>query len=149
MTFLETLFGLSADLAYDPAYDQPTVQAAVLQALTETYSFANRTFGQGVSADEVSAVIQAVPGVVAVNVTQIQPGPTSAAGDLASEGTFSLSTFKSWLSQQVTGLPRPNSGSNLLICPYIPVASSQGLPQPAEILVLDPNPNNVALGVMS
>jgi hypothetical protein len=149
MTFLETLFGLSADLAYDPAYDQPTVQAAVLQALTETYSFANRTFGQGVSADEVSAVIQAVPGVVAVNVTEIQPGPTSAAGDLASQGTFSISTFNSWLSQQVTNLPRPASGSNLRICPYIPVASSQGLPQPAEILVLDPNPNNVVLGVMS
>lgn len=148
-TFLETLFGLSADLAYDPAYDRPTVQAAVLQALSETYSFANRTFGQGVSADEVSAVIQAVPGVVAINVTEIQPGPTSAAGDLASEGTFSLSMFNSWLSKQVTDLQRPNSGSHLRICPYIPVATYHGLPEPAEILVLDPNPNNVVLGVMS
>jgi hypothetical protein len=148
-TFLETLFGLAADLAYDPAYDQPAVQAAVLQALTETYSFANRTFGQGVSADEVSAVIQAVPGVVAVNVTEVQPGPTSAAGDLASEGTFSLSTFNSWLSQQVTDFERPNSGSPFRICPYVPVATSGNLPQPAEILVLDPDPNNVVLGVMS
>ena len=123
-------------------------QAAVLQALTETYSFANRSFGQGVSADEVAAVIQAVRGVVAVNVTGLQAGPTSAAGDLASEGTFSLSTFNSWLSQQVTDLERPGSGSNLRICPYVPAAASRSLPQAAEILVLDPNPKNVVLGVM-
>ncbi len=83
VTFLETLFGLSADLAYDPAFNQPAVEAAVLQALAETYSFANRSFGQGVSADEVAAVIQAVRGVVAVNVAGLQAGPTSAAGDLA------------------------------------------------------------------
>ena len=149
VTFLETLFGLSADLAYDPAYNQPAVQAAALQALIETYSFANRSFGQGVSADEVAAVIQAVPGVVAVNVTGLEAGPTSAAGDLASEGTFSLSTFNSWLSQQVTDLERPGSGSNLRICPYVPSAASQTLPQAAEVLVLDPNPKNVVLGVMS
>lgn len=149
MSFLETLFGLSANLAYDPAYDQPAVQAAVLQALTDSYSFANRTFGQGISADEVSAIIQAVPGVVAVNVTGILPGPTSAGGDLASEGTFSLSTFTNWLSQQVKNLQRPNSGSPLRICPFVPVASSKGMPLPAEILVLDPNPNNIVLGTMS
>jgi len=149
VTFLETLFGLSADVAYDPRYNQPAVQAAVLQALTETYSFANRSFGQGVSADEVAALIQAVPGVVAVNVTGLHAGPTSAAGDLASAGTFSLSTFNSWLSQQVTVLERPGSGSNLRISPYVPAAASQSLPLPAELLVLDPNPKNVVLGVMS
>jgi predicted phage baseplate assembly protein len=149
VTFLETLFGLSAAISYDPAYDQPTVRAAVLQALTTTYNFTNRAFGQGVSADEVAAVMQAVPGVIAVNVISLNVGPTSAAGDLASEGKFSITMFNSWLTQQVTVLPRPNSGSNLRICPYIPLATSQGLPQAAEVLVLDPNPNNVVLGVMS
>jgi hypothetical protein len=149
VTFLETLFGLSADVAYDPAYSQPAVQAAVFQALTENYSFHNRSFGQGVSADEVAAVIQAVPGVVAVNVSGLRAGPTSAAGDLASEGSFSLSTFNSWLAQQVADLPRPDCESNLRICPYIPVAGSQGLPRAAEILVIDPDPKNVVLGVMS
>ena len=148
-TFLETLFGLSADIAYDPAYDQRAVQAAALQTLAKTYSFANRTFGQGLSSDEICAVLQAVPGVIAVNVTSIRLGPTSAAGDLAGEGAFSLSGFNSWLSQQVTGLPRQSSGSALRVCPYVPVATLQGLPQAAEILVLDPNPNNVILGVMS
>ncbi|MEI4884376.1 hypothetical protein, partial [Klebsiella pneumoniae] len=70
VTFLETLFGLQADLAYDPAYDAKAVKAAVRQALQTEYSFANRTFGQGVSGDEVAALIQVVPGVIAVNVKQ-------------------------------------------------------------------------------
>jgi hypothetical protein len=147
-TFLETLFGLSADIAFDPAFDQPTVQAAVLETLAESYSFANRTFGQAVSADEICAVIQAVAGVLAVNVTALQPGPTSRAGDLAGEGTFSLSTFNSWLSQQVN-VQRPSSGATMQIVPYVPVATSQSLPQAAEILVLDPDPSKVILGVMS
>ena len=78
-SFLETLFGLSADIAYDPAYDQPTVHAQILQTLSEAYSFANRTFGQGVSVDEVAAIIQKVPGVSAVNVIEIHSIATSAA----------------------------------------------------------------------
>ena len=53
LSFLETLFGLSADVLYDPAYDRPTVNAQVQQTLAQTYSFANRSFGQGVLADEL------------------------------------------------------------------------------------------------
>jgi uncharacterized phage protein gp47/JayE len=146
-SFLETLFGLSAELAYDPAYDQPSVQAAVQEMLATNYSFTNRTFGQGVTADEVAADIQGVPGVVAVNVSSITPGATSAAGDLAGEGTFSIAEYINWLSQQVP-LPRPPSPSPLIICPYMPVATPQSAPYPAEILVLDPNPVNVSLGIM-
>jgi hypothetical protein len=148
-SFLETLFGLTANLAYDPAFDASTVQNQVLQTLYQTYSFASRTFGQGVSADEVATLIQAVPGVVAVNVTNLSVGATSAAGDLAGEpGGFSISNYNNWLSQTVPPLPRPGSGSPNQICPYLPVPSSQSLPQPAEILVLDPDPSQVILGVM-
>ena len=148
-SFLETLFGLSADLKYDPAYDQPTVQAQVLQALSQSYGFEKRTFGQGVSVDEVAAVIQAVPGVVAVNVKEIHIVATSAAGDLASEaGGFSLSKLNNWMAQQVT-LDRPHSDSPTRIYPYLPVANPKSLPQPAEILVLDPDPSSVVLGDMS
>jgi hypothetical protein len=150
-TFIETLFGLTADLAYDPACDQPTVEAQVMQTLTTTYSFANRTFGQGVSTDEVAAVIQAVPGVVAVNVTSLSATASSTAGDLASEGaTFSLSRYTAWLGQSVSvSRPVPAPGSPPRICAYVPVAISQGLPQAAEILVLDPTPGQVVLGIMS
>jgi len=149
LTFLETLFGLSADLKYDLSYDQLTVKAQVMQTLSTNYGFANRTFGQGVSGDEVASIIQAVPGVVAVNVTGIGPFVTSAAGDLASEGaSFSVSRYNAWLAQKVP-VSRPASGSLMQICPHVPVATAQGLPQAAEILVLDPNPGQVVLGVMS
>jgi len=149
VSFLETLFQLSADVQYDQAFSQPAVRAQVLQTLSQTYSFANRTFGQGVSVDEVATVIQDVPGVVAVNVTNLQVVATSAAGDLASQGgAFTITKLNNWLLQHITPpLPRPSDPNR--ICPYLPIPSLTALPQPAEILVLDPDPGAVTLGVMS
>lgn len=148
-SFLETLFQLSADVKYDPAYDQPTVQAGVLDALSTTYSFANRTFGEGVSADEVASVMQSVPGVVAVNVKTLTRGATSTAGDLAGGGTFSIARLNAWLAQRETSFTPPFSDSPTRICAYVPVPSLTSVPFPAEILVLDPDPSAVTLGVMS
>jgi hypothetical protein len=149
VSFLETLFSLTAYLKYDPAYDAPTVRNDVLEALYGAYSFEARTFGQGVSVDEVATLIQGVPGVMAVNVTNLAVVATSAGGDLAgTPGGFTLSNYSNWLSRQVPSLPRPASGSPTRICPYLPVASRHGLPAPAEISVLDPDPSQVVLGVM-
>jgi hypothetical protein len=121
----------------------------VLAQLRETYSFANRTFGQGVSADEIAALLQGVPGVIAVNVTKLAVHATSPAGDIGSGG-YSVSAYNAWLAQALTTpLPRPQSASNTRICPYVPIGSPQALPEPGEILVLDPNPAYVTLGVMS
>jgi predicted phage baseplate assembly protein len=148
-SFLETLFGLSADVRYDSAFDARKVKAQVRNALAQTYSFQQRTFGQGVSVDEVATVIQNVQGVVAVNVKEIHPVATSAAGDLAGfTGGFSIASLNDWIAQKVT-LPRPFSDSPTRICAFLPVASVSALPQPAEILVLDPDPSSVVLGVMS
>jgi predicted phage baseplate assembly protein len=146
-SFLETLFGLSAEIKYDPAYDAKAVKQRVLDQLRQSYSFTARTFGQGVSADEIAAVIQNVPGVIACNVTSLKLGQTSKAGDLSSAG-WSTYAYQQWLMQPVP-LVRPGSGSPTRICAYLPVASPDKLPDPAEILVLDPNPKNVALGVLS
>jgi predicted phage baseplate assembly protein len=148
LSFLETLFQISADVKYDPKYDQPTVQAAVLEALSNTYSFANRTFGEGVSADEVASVMQAVPGVVAVNVTGLSRFATSTAGDLAGGGAFSIAKLNAWLAQKIT-YTLPTSDSPTRICAFLPVPSLTSVPLPAEILVLDPDPHAVTLGVMS
>jgi predicted phage baseplate assembly protein len=147
-SFVETLFGLSADVRYDPSYNQPAVQAQVLQTLSNIYSFAERNFGQNVTADEISTVIQNVPGVIAVNVTGLNVVASSTAGDLAglSKG-FSLSTWNSWIAQQVS-IPRPSAESAGSIEAYLPTANPQALPLPAEILVLDPDPGSVILGVM-
>ncbi len=147
-TFIETLFGLSADLRYDPAYQQATVMTEVLQTLSTAYGFAERTFGKGVSLDEISAVIQSVPGVLAVKVKGITPGLSSTAGDLAGlSNGFSLSTWNSWAAQQIS-VPRTYTDSANIIPAHVPVASTQSLPLPAEILVLDPRPGSVVLGVM-
>ena len=43
--------------------------------LRQNYSFNTRTFGQGVSTDEIAAFIQDVPGVIAVNVTGLTARP--------------------------------------------------------------------------
>jgi len=148
-SFLETLFTLAADLKYDPAYDPGLAETAVRQALAGTFSFAARTFGQSVSMDEVCSVIQAVPGIIAVNITKLEPLVTSAAGDLSADaGHLTVTALNNWMSQQVI-LPRPFSDSPTRICGYLPVASLQSLPKPAEILVLHPDPAKVKLGAMS
>jgi hypothetical protein len=147
VSFWETLFGLKADLTYDPAYSVDAVNAAVMALLNATYSFANRTFGQGVSGDELAALIQGVTGVVAVNVTSVKVIATSAAGDLGSAG-YSVANWQNWIQQQ-KHLKRPRSGSPSAICPYIPIPKLHRLPDPAEILVISPNPTDVVLGVMS
>jgi hypothetical protein len=147
-SYIETLFGFSAEVLYDPAYDQPTVKANIQQTLATAYGFAQRSFGQGVSADAIAATIQNIAGVIAVNVTGLTAGPSSKGGDLMSlTGGFTVSNWNSWMSQQVT-VPRPYSDTSTRICPYLPVASTQGQPLPAEILVLDPAPTAVTLGVM-
>ncbi|MFP3556878.1 putative baseplate assembly protein [Paraburkholderia sp. SIMBA_049] len=148
-TFYETTFRLCADLAYDPARDAETVRAAVLAALRQTYGFASRSFGQGVSGDEIAALIQRVPGVIAVNVKKLEVVATSSAGDLASAG-YSVQAYNAWMKQALTDpLPRPCMGSPMHICPYVPVARPGVPPSPAEILVLDPDPKQVMLGVLT
>jgi predicted phage baseplate assembly protein len=147
-SFVETLFGLSANLTYDPAYQIPLVQAQVQQCLATSFGFASRKFGQGVSADQITAVIQAVPGVIAVNVAGVMTGASSYGGDLASEGaSYSLSRYIQWQSQPATVI-RPAAPGPNHICPYIPSPSTTGLPMAAEILVLDPRPGQVTLGTM-
>jgi hypothetical protein len=146
-SFLETLFSFNADIKYDPDYDAKAVKQNVLDQLRQSYSFGARTFGQSVSADEIAAFIQAVPGVLACNVTSLLLGPTSKAGDLGSSG-WSIYAYQQWLMQEVP-LDRPGPGSPTRICAYLPVASPDKLPDPAEILVLDPDPKSVVLGVLA
>ena len=146
VSFLETLFRFEADIAYDPAYDPKAVQAAVTASLTQNYSFAARSFGQGVSTGEIAALIQGIPGVIGVNVTKLKIVATSGAGDL-NAGNYSVSSYYNWLAQKVH-VKRPKSGSPTRICPYVPVANPKHLPKPAEILVIDPDPKSIVLGTL-
>jgi hypothetical protein len=144
-SFLETLFRISASVRYDPAFDSNAVNAAITTLLYDTYSFAARSFGQGVSSDEVAALLQTVPGVIAVNVTSVKVFATSAAGDLGT--SYSVSAWNTWIAQKVH-LQRAHAGAGR-ICPYLPVPRRHHPPKPAEILVLDPSPSGLTLGVMA
>ncbi|HEY2472703.1 MAG TPA: baseplate J/gp47 family protein, partial [Terracidiphilus sp.] len=146
VSFLETLFSIRANVAYNPDYNSDQVKARIVDSLRTTYSFSNRGFGQGVGADEIAALIQNIEGVVAVTVAAITLGPTSKAGDLAA-ANWSLYAYDQWLSQTVT-VNRLSSGDPNRICPWIPVATPGDLPIGAEILVLDPGPNAILLGVL-
>jgi hypothetical protein len=148
-SYYETTFGLKANILYDSAYSQPAVQAAILALLQSTYCFAKRGFGQGVTNDEIAALIQSVPGVIAVNVINLKIIGSSNAGDIGSSA-YSVAAYYAWQATLLSPpLPRPCTKVGNGICPYIPVPSLTQLPAAAEILVLDPDPSNVTLGTIS
>jgi predicted phage baseplate assembly protein len=65
------LFRLAASLKIDSTYLPEKVLEQAEQKVRDTFSFAARAFGQPVHLSEVIAVLQSVPGVVAVNVTAL------------------------------------------------------------------------------
>ncbi|HEY3757404.1 MAG TPA: hypothetical protein VGL42_14730 [Opitutaceae bacterium] len=149
-TYIETLFTITANVQYDPGYQQPVVEAQIRSTLASTFNFASRAFGQGVSYDEVSTVIQNVPGVIAVNVVSLGRGDSSSGGDIGQAGAPTVSQWNLWLGGIVNPpLVRPyNDPANGLCC-YLPVPSPGAVPWPAEVLVLDPRPSGVVLGLMT
>jgi hypothetical protein len=87
--------------------------------------------------------------VVGVNVTGLQRTDSSTGGDLANlDGFSTISELHQWLAQSIA-LKRPFADPPNLLCAFLPVANPKALPQPAEILVIDPQPGAVILGVMS
>lgn len=149
-SFIETLFGFTANVKYDPRYQQSAVTAQIQATLAATFGFAQRDFGQGVTVDEISTVIQNVRGVIAVTVipASLQVTASSLAGDLAGLAAgFSVASWKNWVQQSIY-VPRPPAPPNG-IAAYVPVANAQYSPLPAEILVIDPDPSAVTLGVLS
>ena len=65
VNYRDARFATRIAVKVDAAYEADPVLAAVSDVLTAAFSFARRAFGQTVSVDEVSAVAQAVAGVVA------------------------------------------------------------------------------------
>ncbi len=70
-SFTPKSFSLSARVLYDDAYDWDDVKSELEDTLEETYSFAERQFGQAVSAAELLAVMHEVDGVVAVDLDEL------------------------------------------------------------------------------
>ncbi|MDX1530745.1 MAG: putative baseplate assembly protein, partial [Rhodothermales bacterium] len=67
-TYAPLLFGVEARVLVDEAHIEADVLAAVEAALAGEFAFEERAFGQAVTASEVLAAMQAVEGVVAVDL---------------------------------------------------------------------------------
>jgi Baseplate J-like protein len=70
-TFTARPFVLEASVAIDPAYDSDEVSAKLNAALSATFSFAARDFGQAVTSSDIYQASQAVAGVVGVDITKL------------------------------------------------------------------------------
>lgn len=114
-------FRLKANLQVHPDNLPPKVLVAVESRLRDRFSFQARSFGQAVTYSEVVAVMQNVPGVVAVDLDEFyraESVPTSSQVPI--------------LNQQLdAAMPRPDGDA----------------PFPAELLMLDPRP--ITLSLMS
>jgi hypothetical protein len=81
------LFNITATIIIDTTdYVEATVHAQVVSTITAYFAFGKRSFAQPVTAAEVVATIQAVPGVVAVDLTQLYrdddpTGPSQTSPD--------------------------------------------------------------------
>jgi predicted phage baseplate assembly protein len=67
-TYSLILFRLAARVKVDPDNPPDQVLRAVEQAVVAHFSFDARSFGQGVTLEEITAVMQAVPGVVTLHI---------------------------------------------------------------------------------
>jgi Baseplate J-like protein len=74
LTCRQSTFRLGIRVKGDPDYGIATVLDAVETALRDAFSFDRRGLGQPVQGSEVIAVAQAVPGVVAVDLTRLYGG---------------------------------------------------------------------------
>ena len=107
-------FRLRAAVNVDEAFEVDRVLEACGEALRSSFSFAARHFGQQVSVDEIAAVLHRVPGVRAANVLELY---------------------------------RPDAGGPPRVDPRLfarlPDAFLDALPNPAELLTLEPGPVRV------
>jgi hypothetical protein len=109
-SYTPVMFEIAASVRIDSVnYAADEVRARVWQALSMTFSFAQRDLGQGVAQSEIVAIIQNTAGVVAVEITAFQ-----RSGDAP-----------------VTPLPTVLRAAS-------PAAGGNTTPQAAEMLLLDP-----------
>lgn len=139
-TYRPAFFKLAARVKVDSDYQTDQVLAAVEKALRSAFSFDARAFGQPVTQSEVIAIMQAVAGVVAVDLYKLyrsdgfmfyRPATT------ASHHPIIIDFFRPWFMNQL----------NNILPAATPQAGSDGQVRAAELLTLDPAPL-YDLGVM-
>jgi hypothetical protein len=134
-------FRFAGKVKVDPAYQPSLVLAAVELALRTQFAFAARAFGQPVMLSEVIAVVQAVPGVVAVTVDKLYRTDEFIALHPAASPPILL--VKKGTVFQFEAL----SLLNARLLAALPETLEDGTVAAAELLTLDPAPLE-ELGVM-
>ena len=71
VSYQKALFRITGKIKVDPDYEAEKVLAAANDTLRDAFSFAKRQFGQPVNLSEVIALVQAVAGVVAVDIDSL------------------------------------------------------------------------------
>ena len=117
----QSTFRIGLKVKCDPDYEAAKVLSAVETALRDHFSFDTRELGQPVQQSDVIATTQAVPGVVAVDLTRLYGGTQPP-------------------QQTVVSLQVRLLASRLRV--------ENGVALPAELLTLDPAPFD-ELGVMA
>jgi Baseplate J-like protein/Repeat of unknown function (DUF346) len=110
--FQPLTFNLTAGVLIDqPRYQASAVMSAVTSALTNAFAFSQRSFAQPVTAAEILELIQSIPGVIAVDLTQL------------------------YFTSDATG---PNQTEPLPFLTALPARFASGAIQPAQLLLLNP-----------
>lgn len=104
-TFALRYFDAAAQVVLDSAFQAVTVLEAAQRRLEEHFAFERRAFGQPVSAAEVIAVVQAVPGIVAVDLDVLRPTPAEEDPDAPPQVEPQLRARRAHLT--ATGLVAP------------------------------------------
>ncbi len=144
-------FTIEADILIDPRYLAEEVLAEVEASLQNTFSFENRDFGQPVTAAEVLSFMQAVEGVVAVDLNRLELDPASTTArecviplpsKMRSMPRFPIFKFKPWIPHI-----RPSAGSvsPTAILPSKRARVQDGKILLAELLLLNPDPEGITL----
>jgi predicted phage baseplate assembly protein len=121
LSYRPAYFQLAGNVGVDRAYESGSVLTAVEAELRARFGFDSREFGQPVAKSEVITTMQAVPGVLAVDLNELH----------RVDATPQQLTVTPLYDRLVAQIPR--AGTDVTVA--------------AELLILDPRP--VQLGVMS
>jgi|DewCreStandDraft_2_1066082.scaffolds.fasta_scaffold00296_49 hypothetical protein len=140
--FIPRSFSLEARLFIDPRYHPEDVLAQVRQALLDAFSFAQRAFGRPVAAAEAITVIQAVTGVIAVDLDRLEldPLPRAQLAPITTAATVAVAAPATAVAALPAALPvlrpvRPElriNWSSLRLRPPIPAAVHPATVLPAH-----------------
>ena len=84
-TYIEETFGCSFQLSFEQGYNAQVVMASVKKTLSETYSYSNRQFAQGITYSQLLDVVHDVEGVKVAVLTYLDDLPPTTQPQIAAQ----------------------------------------------------------------